>query len=224
MKLAIFDFDGTLFPKETIPFLLIQWRKLNYPKLKLAEVYFRTLGVYFIYKTGLYSTLSKEKFRITAVKEFNRIFRGMNKQEIDQFFLHASKSINELLKISIIEEIESAKNNGFHTVILSGSFNILLKHISENLDIDTIIGTEMHFNNENMLDFEKGLTLVSGSVKVEELKNHFNNYEVNWNESYAYADSFSDLELLESVGNPIAVNPDNMLKSIAKDKKWRIIV
>lgn len=224
MKLAIFDFDGTLFPKETIPFLLFQWRKLNYSKLKLAEVYFRTLGVYIIYRTGLYSNISKEKFRITAVKEFNRLFRDMNKEEINQFFLDASKSINELLKISIIEEIERAKNNGFHTVILSGSFNILLKHISENLDIDTIIGTEMHFNDDDMLDFEKGLTLVSGSVKVKELKSHFNDHEVNWNESYAYADSFSDLELLESVGNPVAVNPDNMLKSIAKDKKWRIIV
>lgn len=224
MKLAIFDFDGTLFPKETIPFLLIQWRKLNYSKLKLAEVYFRSIGYYIVYKTGLYSNNSKEKFRITAVNEFNRIFRGMNKKEINHFFLESSKSINELLKISIIEEIKNAKIKGFHTVILSGSFNILLKYISENLDIDTIIGTEMCFNNDDMLDFDKGLSLVSGSCKVEKLKNHFNDQDINWDESYAYADSFSDLGLLESVGNPVAVNPDDMLKSIAKDKKWRIIV
>lgn len=224
MRLAIFDFDGTLFPKETLPFLLIQWRKLNYSKFRLAEVYFRTLGLYVIYKVGICSTLSKEKFRIIAVKEFSRIFRGMSKEEISQFFSDASKCISQLLKDTVVEEIKKAKSSGFHTVILSGSFNILLDFISENLDIDTIIGTEMCFNNDDILDFNKEISIVSGSCKVERLRNHFIGQDINWIESYAYADSFSDLELLKIVGNPIAVNPDNMLKSIAKDKKWRIIV
>ena len=223
MKLAVFDFDGTLFPKETLPFLLVQWRKLNYSKLKLAEVYSRTIGLYIIYKIGICSALSKERFRIIAVKEFNRIFKGMTKEEINHFFLDASSCIQELLKESVVNEIKKAKDSGYHTVILSGSYNTLLKYIAENLDIDTIIGTEMYFDNNDKLDFDRELSIVSGSCKVKKLKNYFIHHEVNWIESYAYADSYSDLELLELVGNPIAVNPDTMLKSIAKEKNWNII-
>ncbi len=224
MKLAIFDFDGTLFPKETLPFLLVQWRKLNYSKTKLAEVYSRTIVLYIIYKIGICSALSKEKFRIIAVKEFNRIFKGMSKKEIDTFFLDASKNIQKLLKSTVVSEIKKAKDDGFHTVILSGSYNILLKYIAVNLDIDTIIGTEMYFNNDDKLDFNRKLSIVSGSCKVKKLRDYFKDYKINWIESCAYADSFSDLELLELVGNPIAVNPDTMLKSIAKEKEWHIIV
>lgn len=224
MKLAIFDFDGTLFPKETLPFLLVLWRKLNYSKLKLAKVYSRTLGLYIIYKIGIYSTLSKDKFRIIAVKEFNKIFKGMTKKEINQFFLNSSKYINELLTYTVVKEINMSKNNGFHTVILSGSFDMLLKHIANTLEIDTIIGTKMHFNNDNILDFNKDITIISGSCKVKTLINHFENYKINWDESCAYADSISDLKLLELVGNPIAVNPDRELKTIANRRKWKIIV
>jgi len=31
MKLAIYDFDGTLFNEETIPYLLENWEKFNNP-------------------------------------------------------------------------------------------------------------------------------------------------------------------------------------------------
>lgn len=34
MKLAIFDFDGTLVPKDALPFVLAQWKKQNYSKIK----------------------------------------------------------------------------------------------------------------------------------------------------------------------------------------------
>jgi phosphoserine phosphatase len=40
--------------------------------------------------------------------------------------------------------------------------------------------------------------------------------------SYAYADSMSDLPLLESVGRPVAVNPDASLFRIARERKWPI--
>ena len=30
MKLAIFDFDGTISPQDTLPFLLKQWKKFGY--------------------------------------------------------------------------------------------------------------------------------------------------------------------------------------------------
>lgn len=40
--------------------------------------------------------------------------------------------------------------------------------------------------------------------------------------SYAYGDSISDLPLLESVGNPVAVNPDHRLARVARDRRWAL--
>ncbi len=40
--------------------------------------------------------------------------------------------------------------------------------------------------------------------------------------STAYSDSHSDLPFLESVGTPIAVNPDRELRRIAQDRGWTV--
>lgn len=39
MKLAIYDFDGTLFQNETLPFILKYWQKNKYKKRILIKTY-----------------------------------------------------------------------------------------------------------------------------------------------------------------------------------------
>jgi phosphoserine phosphatase len=41
-------------------------------------------------------------------------------------------------------------------------------------------------------------------------------------ESVAYADSSSDLPMLEAVGFPVAVNPETRLASIARKRGWLV--
>jgi HAD superfamily hydrolase (TIGR01490 family) len=41
--------------------------------------------------------------------------------------------------------------------------------------------------------------------------------------SYAYSDSESDLPMLEAVGHPVAVNPDEALARIARERGWDIL-
>ncbi len=40
---------------------------------------------------------------------------------------------------------------------------------------------------------------------------------------YAYSDSASDLPMLEAVGHPVAVNPDNGLEAVARARGWPIV-
>jgi HAD superfamily hydrolase (TIGR01490 family) len=42
-------------------------------------------------------------------------------------------------------------------------------------------------------------------------------------ESYAYSDSESDLPMMRTVGNPVAVNPDAALERVAREEGWRIM-
>jgi HAD superfamily hydrolase (TIGR01490 family) len=41
--------------------------------------------------------------------------------------------------------------------------------------------------------------------------------------SYAYSDSESDLPMMRTVGNPVAVNPDAALEKVARAEGWRIM-
>lgn len=222
MRLAVFDFDGTILPKDTLPFLLSQWYQHNYSKTKLMKVYIPLIPLYLMYKSGIKSKLTKEDMRIKALHGFNNIFIGMSEKEINEYFSKTCQSMKDLLNKSVVEEIKKANDKGFHTVILSGSYSMLLKILGKQLGIHTILGTEMHFKN-GIFDNDKKLSLISGSSKVEKLCAHFKNHKVNWTESYAYADSYTDIELLELVGNPVIVNPDTKLELVAIEKNWRLL-
>ncbi len=222
MKLAIFDFDGTLFPKDTLPYLLSQWHRLKYSKTKLLKVYLPLIPLYIKYKTGMNSELTREEMRIMAVKGFNGLFTNMTEQDINNYFTNACQSIKILLNNAVVNEVHKARHAGFHTVILSGAYSLFLKNIGEYLEVDTIIGTEIYFK-DGQFDDHKEIDLVSGSSKVEKLQNYFKDHSIDWSESYAYADSYSDLQLLELIGNPVVVNPDHDLQLIASKRKWRTI-
>ena len=43
-----------------------------------------------------------------------------------------------------------------------------------------------------------------------------------WQQSVAYADSASDLPMLEAAGHPVAVNPETKLAAIARKRGWHV--
>ena len=67
MKLAIFDFDGTLFPLDTIPFLMRQWGVQKYPRHRLVTLYVSLAGLFVRYKLGLHGRMSREQIKMTAM-------------------------------------------------------------------------------------------------------------------------------------------------------------
>ena len=222
MKLAIFDFDGTLFRKDTLPFLLFQWRKLKYSRAKYFKTYFSLIFLYIMYKSGMKSKYSREQMKLIAVEKFNDIFAGMTQQEVTDYFLNCSKEIAGLLNESVVSEVKKVRSDGYHTILLSGSYFNLLNNIGQYLEFDTVIGTKMHFSN-GLFDSNKPFEIISGALKLEKVRECFKDQSVDWEASMAYADSYSDIHILESVGQPIAVNPDAKLKSIAERMNWRII-
>ena len=46
---------------------------------------------------------------------------------------------------------------------------------------------------------------------------------IDWEASYGYADSYTDIPLLEAMGKPVAVYPDERLAAHARGQGWEII-
>ncbi len=99
---------------------------------------------------------------------------------------------------------------------------MLITPIGRLLEMDTVIGTTMNFK-DGIVDLDQELIITSGEKKLGKVKEVFGDDKINWKKSIALSDGYSDLSLLEAVGNPIAVNPDRNLKKTAKERSWRIL-
>lgn len=223
MKLAIFDFDGTLFPQDTLPFLLKQWSEQKYSKKRLVAICFIIGGLYIRYKLGLNGKMSREMMKRTALQRFTRIYKGMTKAQVDLFFERCAHLIVAHLNKDVVQEVIRVKQQGYHTVILSGCYEDLLAYVGKALDIDTVLGTKMYFEND-IVDVLTPMDIATGDEKVSKIKAHFKDVDVDLSASCAYADSYSDIAILELVGQPVVVNPDPELKDVLKDKDWRTIM
>lgn len=221
IKLAIIDFDGTLLLRDTLPLLMKLWKKYKYPLIKLCSLSASIGFLYIRYKLGLYK-MSREKIKMTAMQKFNRLFSGMTKEQVNMFFKRCYKDIIPYLNEAVVEEVKKAKAEGYHTVLLSGCYEQMLEYVAGVVGIDMVIGTKMQFKN-GLVDINKPMDIISGSAKVTKIQEVFNNKDVDWEASRAYADSSSDIGLMEMVGHPIAVNPDPELREIAQEAKWCIL-
>ena len=86
------------------------------------------------------------------------------------------------------------------------------------------IGTKIEFKNGRYTG-RIIPPVITGADKDRYAREYFSSkgIDVDWDASYAYADSFTDTGLLNMVGHPVAVHPDAKLYSLAQTRNWEII-
>lgn len=219
MKLAIFDFDGTLLMKDTLPTLGREWLRQNKPTLTYIKIYAAIIPFLFFYKIKV---MSREKMKKAAMDRFDKLFTDMTKADIEDFFQKAYPYVRRHFNPQIIEEIKKAKSEGYHLVLLSGAYANLLNLVAQEFAIDTVIAVDITYKN-GVFDHEREVPFIDGPSKLALLKHKFNNEKINWQASRSYGDSYSDLAVMTIVGQPVAVNPDEDLYSYVRENSWRII-
>jgi HAD superfamily phosphoserine phosphatase-like hydrolase len=220
LKLAVFDFNGTLFPKETIPFLISCWKKFGYSKLNLYKLYIIMAPLIIKYRYPFLTTMSIEEMKVQFMYKFVKIFKGMEQEEIEKYFQKVENEAHQYYKPEVIKRLEEFKEKDYEIVLLSGTFEELLEKIRERLEVDNIIGSSILKDREDELD---DFSVLSGSIKLKALKKEYSSADIDWDKSYAFADSIDDLSLLQAVGHPVAVNPEKGLKVVAQSEDWQII-
>ena len=69
----------------------------------------------------------------------------------------------------------------------------------------------------------KLLSYTFGPEKAATIRQIAERDGLDLNASWAYSDSATDIPMLESVGNPVAVNPDRALRRIAQMRGWPVM-
>lgn len=223
-KLAIFDFDGTLYPFETFTFLIDQLKKQSGFQSKHSKFNRQFFVTYVLYKLKI---IPKHKMRERALTTFIQLFAGMTRNDIYRFFENAYLDMKDRVNADVLRELQELKERGFVIVLVSGAVRPLLEIVNRDIPFDILVGSEIPIKND-AYDEHGEIIYIQGEMKVEGLMNALHNEgitnsEINWEESFAYADSESDLPILELVGHPVCVAPDNKLREIAISRKWEVI-
>lgn len=219
MKLAIFDFDGTLLIEDTLPCLGREWLRQNRSRARYYKVLISVAPVLMQYKVGV---ISRETMKGRAFHRFNQIFSGMSRPDIEEFFRQAYPNLRKLFNGAVVDEIRLAREQGFHCVLLSGAYIELLQLVSRDLGMDTVLGARLEFKDE-VYDHRGKTRFVDGAGKRSLLLEAFAGQSVDWEQSRAFGDSFADICIIETVGERVAVNPDLELLEHAQKNRWRIV-
>jgi HAD superfamily hydrolase (TIGR01490 family) len=118
-----------------------------------------------------------------------------------------------------VATLRAHKAQGHRVVLLSGALDFILEPFNDLAD--DLLTARLEEENGAYTGELSGAP-VAGEARARMLASFARRRGVDLSRSYAYADSISDLPMLEAVGNPVAVNPDARLRAAAKGRGWRI--
>jgi HAD superfamily hydrolase (TIGR01490 family) len=169
----------------------------------------------FIYKMRL---LPDEKIIILM----GRWLRGIKPQFLSVVAAEASEKflIGSVYK-EVYEEIILHKTNNAELAILSSAVTDICKPLARHLGIDHIICTDMEIKNGELTGFPDG-NYCFGEEKKRLIIAFCEGRGFERSQAFYYADSYSDLHALETVGNPVCINPDRRLRKEAVKRNWQI--
>src|SRR5690625_2392691 len=219
MKIAIFDFDGTLYKKETFQLLMDHLK--HHPKYKshYKKFLLPILPPYTAYKLKVYP---EAKMKQHSMNYYLSALKHLNKDELTTYFQEIANRMKEDFNEKVLSELKNHHDEGTYTMIVSGAYTPLLEVAMKDYPIDEIIGTDIVFDENNQ---QKDVPLyhVQGLRKQVKLQNFLKGKTIDWENSYSYGDSYSDLPILELVGHPVVVQADEKLKKIAEERGWKTI-
>jgi HAD superfamily hydrolase (TIGR01490 family) len=117
--------------------------------------------------------------------------------------------------------IERHRAEGHVLAILSTSPTYVTRPIAETLGIEEVISTKFEVEAGQFTGRLVGPACV-GKGKVHWAEDLGARRQVDLGKSWFYTDSYTDLPMLERVGNQVVVNPDPRLRRTAKRRGWPV--
>ena len=204
MNLALFDLDNTLLNGDSD----FEWAQFLMEEGEIDRELYEAKNQTFYdqYKNG---TLDIHAFLDFQLKPLSR---------------HSRKVHSMILPLAQ-ELVARHRAAGDVCVIITATNSFVTAPIAREFGVKHLIATEPeHIDGEftgrvaGVPSFREG--------KITRLENWMAQRGWNWNsfgESWFYSDSLNDLPLLSKVENPVAVDPDPVLRSHAERHGWKII-
>jgi len=223
MIAAFFDLDGTLFTGHIWQGLSLHHRT---HRMQLPQLYVYVgfhMAMWPLYLAGL---MSRERTWMAWARHMPWTLAGLTVAEGQRVFDWIwAEYVRPQLREDIVGKLRQHKAQGHAVRLVSGTMEPLLERIAQGLGLPSTsaIGTRVEVCHGRYTG-RAVEPVCMGHGKKERLKLFLaERPEVELSQSFAYADSITDLDVLEMVGHPMAVYPDEELADIARSRGWPII-
>src|SRR6185369_8494901 len=119
-----------------------------------------------------------------------------------------------------IRRVREHKRLGHRTVLITGALSFVVEPLRPLFD--EIIAAEMAVKPDGTYAGELTDVPPTGETRAQLLLDYCDAEGLSMAESVAYADSTSDLPMMEAVGFPVAVNPETRLAALARKRGWLV--
>ena len=118
-----------------------------------------------------------------------------------------------------IARVREHRRLGHRTLLITGALDVVIEPLAPLFD--DVICAKLGEVDGRFTGRMEELPPI-GEARANVLEDYADAHDLKLSETVAYADSASDLALLEAVGFPVAVNPEARLASIARRRGWLI--
>ena len=211
---AAFDLENTLIASNVVAsYSWLATRRLS-PADRMRFV-LRTLAE----APGLLSADRKD--RSDFLRQFYRRYEGAPVGQLDQDTVEMFSHL--LLTKSFpaaVRRVREHRALGHRTLLITGALDVAIKPIMPLFD--DVICAEMTVGPDGTYTGELTDVPPTGEARAQALIDYCERHGLDPAESIAYADSTSDLPLLEAAGFPVAVNPEARLSALARKRGWLV--
>ena len=162
--------------------------------------------------------------------DFLRMFyRRYDGAPIDQVREDSAEMFSELILAksfpAAIRRVREHRRLGHRTVLITGALDFVIEPLRPLFD--DIVCPELGVSpadGRHGPTYNGELTSVppTGETRAQALMDFAAANDLDLREAVAYADSTSDLPMLEAVGFPVAVNPETRLAALARKRGWLV--
>ncbi|HQZ14412.1 MAG TPA: HAD-IB family hydrolase [Acidimicrobiia bacterium] len=212
---AFFDLDNTLIRGATL--------LIAAPVLRANGFISRATLVRAGVGAKVFEHLGATEARVDKVKKIAlEIVDGWNREEMFKF---VEGTLDDLFRPLIhAEGLKLVKEHidlHHEVAVVSSSPIELVRPIASMFGIHHAIATEVRLDADGNYTNEFA-QWVSGKAKPDAVRAFARHRGINLSESFGYSDSRTDIGFLQTVGNPICVNPDRELSRHARENGWDI--
>ena len=202
INLALFDFDGTLYPKDSFTgFIFFTLSKRHIVKKGLTILPW--IQAYYLRLYPAHAMRSRL---------FRSMFHGVSASLMHDLSQQYAQKLLKNLDADLLQQLRLHQQRGDHVVLVSASVDLYLTFICDFLQID-LICTQVEINNGVLTGLYRSKDCSSEQKKIRILqKYNLDNYQ----HIYAYGNSEEDLDMISLADFPYMIGENQPLSELKR--------
>jgi HAD superfamily hydrolase (TIGR01490 family) len=212
---AFFDVDGTL-TQTTILHPLIWYQRAHLSRGRLA-VWLAGLALD-IPRMVMIDRRSRSRLNVV----FFRRYAGLPADEVRAWHRRTfGENLRPRLYPAAAACLEEHRRQCHGIVLVTGGLDFVMGPLGEYLGAAEVMATHLA-ERDGVFTGELVGPPIADAHKGDLVRAYAEKHGIDLAQSFAYTDSQGDLPMLESVGRPVAVNPDRRLRRLAVERGWPV--